>query len=107
MELNIPPFLDGRQQLPPDKVKHSRQTASFHIHVERTTGQIEQFTILQGSFPLSMVCQVNQIVWVYAWLTNFHSALIPPPLSSAEKAEVEEYSNTLDSESDFVSTDSD
>ena len=53
VELNIPPFLDGRQQLPPDEVKRSRQTASFRIHVERTTGQIEQFTILQGSFPLS------------------------------------------------------
>ena len=54
-----------------------------------------------------MVCQVNQIVCVCTWLTNFHPALIPPPLSSSENAEVKEYFNILQSESDFVSTESD
>ena len=54
-----------------------------------------------------MVHQVNQIVYVCAWLTNFHPALIPPPLTSSENAEVEKYFNTVESESDFVSTDSD
>lgn len=107
VELNIPPFLDGRQQLPADEVKRGRQIASLRIHVERAIGRIKQFAILQGNFPLSMVRQVNQIVCVCAWLTNFHPALIPPPLTSSENAEVEEYFNTLESESDFVSTDSD
>ena len=64
VELNIPPFLDGRQQLPADEVKHGRQIASLRIHVERAIGQIKQFAILQGNFPLSMVRQVNQIVCV-------------------------------------------
>ena len=55
-----------------------------------------------------MVRQVNQIVHVCAWLTNFHLALIPPPLTSSENSEVEEYFQTLKSESDFdQSTDSD
>ena len=107
VELTIPPFLDGRQQLPADEVKRGRQIASLRIHVERAIGRIKQFAILQGNFPLSMVRQVNQIVCVCAWLTNFHPALIPPPLTSSENAEVEEYFNTLESESDFVSTDSD
>ena len=107
VELNIPPFLDGRQQLPADEVKRGRQIASLRIHVESAIGRIKQFAILQGNFPLSMVRQVNQIGCVCAWLTNFQPALIPPPLTSSENAEVEEYFNTLESESDFVSTDSD
>ena len=40
VELNIPPFLDGRLQLPADEVKRGRQIASLHIHVERAIGQI-------------------------------------------------------------------
>ena len=106
VELNIPPFLDGRQ-LPADEVNCGRQIASLRIHVERTIGRIKQFAILQGNFPLSMVRQVNQIVCVCAWLTNFQPALIPPPHTSSENAEVKEYFNTLESESDFVSADSD
>ena len=66
VELNIPPFLDGRQQLPADEVKRGRQIASLRIHVERAIGRIKQFAILQGNFPLSMVRQVNQIVCVCA-----------------------------------------
>ena len=69
MELNIPPFLDGRQ-LPADEVKRGRQIVSLRIHVERGIGQIKQFAILQRNFPLSVVRQINQIVCVCAWLTN-------------------------------------
>ena len=114
VELNIPPFLEGRQQLPTEEVKRGRQIASLRIHVERAIGRIKQFAILQGNFPLCMVRQVNhiksyQIVCVCAWLTNFHPALIPPPLTSegVEDAEVEEYFNALESESDIESIDSD
>ena len=109
MELNIPPFLDGQQQLPADEVKRGRQIASLCIHVERAIGRIKQFAILQGNFPLSMARQIKQIVCVCAWLTNFHPALILPSLdlSSSENAEIEEYFNTLESDSDFVTTDSD
>ena len=54
VELNIPPFLEGRQQLPADKVKRGRQIASLRIHVERAIGRVKQFAILQGNFPLSI-----------------------------------------------------
>lgn len=94
VELNIPPFLDGWQQLPADEVKHGRQIASLRIHVERAIGRIKQFAILQGNFPLSMVRQVNHIVRVVC-LANFHPALIPPPLTSLENAKVEEYLKLL------------
>ena len=41
VELNIPPFLEGRQQLPADEVKHGGQIASLRIHVERAIGRIK------------------------------------------------------------------
>ena len=52
-----------------------------------------------------MVHQVNQIVCVCVWLTNFHPALIPPSLTSSEDTEVEEFFKSLECESDFESTD--
>ena len=99
VELNIPPFLEGRKQLPADEVLRGRFIASLRIHVERAIGRIKQFAILQGTFPLSMVRMLNQIVCVCAWLTNFHTVLLPPPLSSSETEEEESYFRGLDLES--------
>lgn len=92
VELNIPPFLEGRQQLPADEVQRGRYIASLRIHVERAIGRIKQFAILQGTFPLSMVRMLNQIVCVCAWLTNFHPVLLLLPLMSSEAEEVERWS---------------
>ena len=39
--LNIPPFLDGKQQLASEDIQRGRQIASLHIHVERTIGRIK------------------------------------------------------------------
>lgn len=41
VDLNIPPFLENRGQLPATKVKAGRQIASLRIHVERAIGRIE------------------------------------------------------------------
>ena len=100
VELNIPPFLEGHQQLPANEVQRGRYIASLRIHVERAIGRIKQFAILQGTFPLSMVRMLNQIVCVCAWLTNFHPILVPPPLSNSEAEEVETYFQSLDLDSD-------
>lgn len=100
VELNIPPFLEGRQQLPADQVQRGRYIASLRIHVERAIGRIKQFAILQGTFPLSMVRLLNQIVCVCAWLTNFHPVLLPPPLLTSEVEEVESYFQNLDLDSE-------
>ena len=45
--LNIPPFLEGRLQLPAAEVKKGRQIASLRIHVERAIGRIKNFSILK------------------------------------------------------------
>ena len=45
VELNIPPFLEGRSQ---DDIKKTRHIASLRIHVERAIGRIKKFAILQS-----------------------------------------------------------
>ena len=43
--LNIPPFLEGRVQLPPEEVKKGRRIiASLRIHVERAIGELSSLT---------------------------------------------------------------
>ena len=79
--LNIPPFFEGCTQLPSKEVKKGRRIASLRIHVERVIGRIKQFNILND--PLSMICLLNQVVCMCAWLTNFHLVL-PPPTEPSE-----------------------
>ena len=38
VDLNIPPFLGGRDQLPAEEVQQGRMIASLRIHVERAIG---------------------------------------------------------------------
>ena len=95
--LNIPPFLEHRQQLPPSEVATGRSIASVRIHVERAIGRIKKFEILKRVFPVTMLRQLNQIVHVCAYLTNFQSALVPMPAG----VDVEEYFEMLtDSDTD-------
>ena len=54
IELNIPPFMEGRSQLPAKEVQEGRRIASVRIHVERVIGRMKNFAILQGTFPISM-----------------------------------------------------
>ena len=68
IDLNIPPFLDGQQQLPPEEIESGR-IASLRIHVERAIGRIKVYSILKGTVPLSMARLTNQIIFVCAFLT--------------------------------------
>ena len=54
IDLNIPPFLEGKQQLSPQEIESGRKIASLWIHVERAIGRIKLFSILKGTIPLSM-----------------------------------------------------
>ena len=104
VELNIPPFLEGRSQLLQDDIRKTRHIASLRIYVERYIGRIKKFAILlQGNFLLSMSNIANQIVCVCAWLTNFHPALLPPPMANSE-TDIQDYFQSLSSDS---GTDSD
>ena len=76
IELNIPSFMEGHAQLQIKEVQEGRRNASVCIHVERAIGQMKNFAILQGTFPISMSRIINQVVCVF--LTNFMPALLPP-----------------------------
>ena len=64
IELNIPPFMEGRQQLSSRDVEEGRKIASLRIHVERAIGRIKTFEICRSTIPLSMTRICNQIVRV-------------------------------------------
>ena len=70
--LNIPPRLSNPSgQL---SVKTLR-IASVHIHVERASGRIKLFRILE-SLPNSMCNIANQILFMCSILTNFQPTLV-------------------------------
>ena len=46
VELNIPPFMEGRAHLPSEEVQRGRKIASLRIHVERVIGRIKNCSIL-------------------------------------------------------------
>ena len=105
-ELNIPPFMEGRSQLPATEVLEGRKIASLRIHVERAIARIKNFTILKGSLPITLTRIANKIVCVCCWLVNFQPVLIPPPVEGeeGEEVDVDEYFMTFySSESDYDS----
>lgn len=101
VSLNIPPFMEGREQLPPNEVQKGRQIASLRIHVERAIGRIKNYSILSGTLPLSMARLANQIVSVCAWLTNFQPSLVPLPDIDPSEDSVEKYFLSLSDDSDY------
>lgn len=64
VDLNIPPFLENRGQLPASEVKSGRQIASLRIHVERAIGRIKNYRILKGTLPLFMARLANHLCLV-------------------------------------------
>ena len=104
VELNIPPFMEGRQQLPPQEIEAGRKIASLRVHVERAIGRMKLYGILKSKIPISLTRLTNQIVFVCAFLTNFQPVLIPLP-ENADDRDVEAYFGQL-SDSDYDDTDS-
>ena len=89
--LNIPPFMEGRQQLPSEEIEAGRKIASLRIHVERAIGRIKTYRILTSTIPLSMAHLSNQIVCICAFLSNFHPALVPQPPKASSEDDVNKY----------------
>ena len=52
IELNLPPFMEGRPQLPAQEVQEGRTIAHLRIQVERAIGRIKTFIILCGTLPI-------------------------------------------------------
>ena len=71
--LNIPPFLDGHQQL-----------LSSEVQQGRSIGRIKQFAVLQGKFPLSMSCLANQIVCCVCLAHQFSHCPYLPTINNSK-----------------------
>ena len=101
VDLNIPPFMEGRGQLPASEVLEGRKIASLRIHIERVIGRIKNYAILKGTLPITLSRIANQIVSVCTWLVNSQAVLIPPnPIEEVD--EVDEYLDSyFDTESDY------
>ena len=107
VELNIPPFMEGRKQLPAEEVERGRGIASLRIHVERAIGRMKTYSIMKGTLPNTLSRVANQIVSVCAWLTNFQPSLVPPP-QECKDVDVQEYfDNMEDTDSEHSSASSD
>ena len=107
IDLNIPPFLDGQQQLLSEQVQQGRKIASLRVHVEHAIGRIKTYSILKGPIPLSMACLTNQIVFVCAFLTNFQTGLVPLLVDPGERDIVSYFDQLSDHDSDTLEPDTD
>ena len=73
--LNIPPFTMGKQMCSAATTK-TRRIAHARIHVERAIGRLKNFAILQGTLPLRMKSQLDNVVKVCAFLCNLDKQLV-------------------------------
>ena len=107
IDLNIPPFLDGQQQLLSEQVQQGRKIASLRVHVEHAIGRIKTYSILKEPIPLSMARLTNQIVFVCALLTNFQPGLVPLPVDPDERDIASYFDQLSDCNSDISGPDTD
>ena len=103
VKLNIPPFMDGRKQLPAEEISEGRKIASVRIHVERAIERMKSFSILKHTIPITLAGLSNQIVCVCAYLSNFKPVLVPPHKSTMDQdddsnSDVDEYFAELSNE---------
>lgn len=75
VQLNIPPFLRGKDQLTERELIETRRIASLRIHVERAMEQLKNFHVLDRPLPPSFRNIANQVFFVCAILTNFNPSL--------------------------------
>ena len=101
IKLNLPPFMEGRKQLPAEEVQEGRNIASLRIYVERAIGRLKNFGILSGTIPLSLSPLTNKIVHVCAFLCNFQPALVPSPQGTAESDVTDYIEGLTSSDSDY------
>jgi len=74
VSLNIPAFMNGKDQLDICDETETRRIVSVRIHVERAIARIKSFRILKTVLPISMAPDLNKIWVICCYLINF----LPP-----------------------------
>ncbi|ESO85262.1 hypothetical protein LOTGIDRAFT_96841, partial [Lottia gigantea] len=76
VELNIPPFLSGRDRLTPQEEILTKRIAWVGIHVERAIERMKKFKIIGTTIPLSLKPVASEIVHIIGFLVNYQSPLV-------------------------------
>ena len=79
--LNIPAFLNGKDQLTLEEETSTRKIASVRVHVERAISRIKNYRILHQVVPLTMAQDLEKIWSVCSYLTLFFPPLIDDKMS--------------------------
>ena len=74
--LNIPAFLNGKDQLTLKEGTSTRKIASVRVHVERAISRIKNYRILHQVVPLTMAQDFEKIWSVCSYFTLFYPPLI-------------------------------
>jgi hypothetical protein len=75
-ELNIPPFLCGRERLTAQEEIVTKRIARVRIHVERAIERMKKFKIIGGRLPLTLKPVATQITQIIGFLVNYQSPLV-------------------------------
>ncbi len=75
VELNMPLFLCGRDQLDEQDVVETRRIASLRIHVERAIERIKNY-FFDKPIPASLACVADQAFFVCSMFTNFYPPFV-------------------------------
>ena len=76
VSLNIPPFLEKKDQLSVEEIVPPRRIAKLRIHVERQMERVKNFHILDF-LPITLCDVADKLFCVCAWLTQFQPPLCP------------------------------
>ena len=76
IELNIPPFLNGRTRLTAAEEILTKRIARVRIHVERAIERMKKFKIIGKKVPLVFKPIVSQMVHVIGFLVNYQDPVV-------------------------------
>ena len=74
--LQVRPGARAKSQMTKKEVQKTKETANLRIHVERAINRVKNCRILKGTFPITMMKHVDEIVLVCAALCNVKNVLI-------------------------------
>ena len=75
--LIIPPFLRDKNRFSKKNCKTTSNVAKARIHVVRAIARVKDFRIFNGTFPITLKDQLDDIFTICCALTNLGSALVP------------------------------